>query len=292
MSKRLTALVLTATLVSLRPVGAQTRVGIDEGHFNVHTATTTYLPFVEALRAAGFTVTSTTERFSAESLADLDVLVIANARASSTGPLEERGKPAFSAAELEGIESWVRKGGGLLLVVDHYPVGGANAQLGLRFGIDILNGRTVDRALARTEIAGRVALSAGGSAETNEHLIFESASKTLGAHPILCRAGQEVNRVATFGGTSLSTANGATPLLILTDSAVDYVGADRVPRSAAGRSQALALQVGRGRVVVLGEAAALFNIDNPAMDNLNFAVNTVAWLGGQRLICAIPGSRN
>ncbi len=195
MSKRLTALVLTATLVSLRPVGAQTRVGIDEGHFNVHTATTTYLPFVEALRAAGFTVTSTTERFSAESLADLDVLVIANARASSTGPLEERGKPAFSAAELEGIESWVRKGGGLLLVVDHYPVGGANAQLGLRFGIDILNGRTVDRALARTEIAGRVALSAGGSAETNEHLIFESASKTLGAHPILCRAGQEVNRV-------------------------------------------------------------------------------------------------
>lgn len=286
MFKRLTALVLTATLVSLRPAGAQTRVGIDEGHFNVHTATTTYGPFAKTLRAAGFTVTSITERFSTESLAGIDVLVIANARATSTGPLEERGKPAFSAAELDAIESWVRKGGGLLLVVDHYPIGGANAQLGLRFGVDILNGRTVDRALARTEIAGRVARSAGGSAETNEQLIFESASKTLGVHPILCRAGKEVKRIATFDGTSLNTPTGATPLLILTDSAVDYVGAERVPRSAVGRNQAFALQVGRGRVVVLGEAAALFNIDNPAVDNRNFAVNTVEWLGKRRLICA------
>ena len=72
--------------------------------------------------------------------------------------------------------------------------------------------------------------------------------------------------------------------------AVDYVpaGPTLQARAADGRAQAIALEIGTGRVVVMAEAAALtaqiddkgarFGMQLPGTDNQQFAVNIVRWL--------------
>jgi hypothetical protein len=93
----------------------------------------------------------------------------------------------------------------------------------------------------------------------------------------------------TFTGQSLGTATGV-PLLLLGDSAVDYVPAPPgfQNRSAKGRSQAVAIELKKGRAVVMGEAGALtaqiddrgnqFGMQLPGNDNQQFALNIVHWL--------------
>ncbi len=72
-------------------------------------------------------------------------------------------------------------------------------------------------------------------------------------------------------------------LLRPADSAEDWYGEKRI--SAAGRAQGLALKAGEGRVVVLGEAAALstrapFGLTFPGTDNRQLALNIMHWLSG------------
>ena len=61
--------------------------------------------------------------------------------------------------------------------------------------------------------------------------------------------------------------------------------------SAAGRAQGLAFTLGKGRVVVLGEAAELsaqvvglegekFGMNVPGLDNRQMALNIMHWLSG------------
>jgi hypothetical protein len=264
------------------PSGQVPVVAIDEGHFNVHTESTTYRGLADALRRDGFRVDALASRFTRDLLAPIAVLVISNARAAASGPLEERGRPAFTSSELDILVDWVHRGGGLLLVVDHYPIGGANHELGARFGVDIRNGYTSDPLHQRQELSGQVALSARGTVTTSDQIIFERAVNALGDHPITCGRiqAERVDRVATFGGTSFDAPPAAVPLLRFSDSATDAIGPARTRRSAAGRNQGLALPFGEGRVVFLGEAAMLTNIDQPAVQNRQFAINVVRWLAG------------
>ncbi|MEO8192326.1 MAG: hypothetical protein ABI681_00655 [Gemmatimonadales bacterium] len=93
----------------------------------------------------------------------------------------------------------------------------------------------------------------------------------------------------TFTGQSLSAAAGSE-LLILGDSSIDYGPPPLAvePTSAAGRSQGITLELGSGRVVVLGEAAELtaqkddkgrsFGVQLPDNDNQQFALNILHWL--------------
>jgi 2-polyprenyl-6-methoxyphenol hydroxylase-like FAD-dependent oxidoreductase len=106
-----------------------------------------------------------------------------------------------------------------------------------------------------------------------------------------------VRHVLAFTGQSLAGPPEAVSLLTLSERAEDLLvqlgeSVRNVPaekrRSAAGRSQALAIELGRGRVVVLGEAAMLsaqiaggrtrmgFNV--PGTDDRQFALNVVRWL--------------
>jgi hypothetical protein len=259
-------------------------VAFDEGHFNVHTATTTYKGLADAIRQDGFRVDVLSGRFTRETLQTVAVLVISNARAAASGPLEERGRPAFTSSELDTIVDWVRRGGGLLLVVDHYPIGGANRELGARFGVDILNGDTRDPLYERQELGGQVATGSGGTLTVSSQIIFERASRAIADHPVTCGVSQadRIDRVATFRGTSFDAPPAAVPLLRFSDSAVDVIGpAMTQQRPAAGRNQGLALSLGNGRVILLGEAAMLTNIDQPAVQNRQFAINVVRWLAGR-----------
>jgi len=128
--------------------------------------------------------------------------------------------------------------------------------------------------------------------ELSDPLLFSRDNGRLGEHPILSgdRPGTAINHVMTFTGQSLDGPVEASVLLRLPDTAIEYVpereGGDLKPEPA-GTAQGLALSVGKGRVVVLGEAAMItaqvnerepFGMNTPGNDNRQLALNIMHWL--------------
>lgn len=263
---------LACLLLAFQLPAAPTRVLVDEAHHNVHTAGGSYRPLVDLLSEAGYTVSPNSQALSGSALRDCDVLIISNPRgASAAEPMEKRAQPAFTAEETAAVSAWVRQGGALLLVADHWPIGPAAQGLAERFGVAMSGGWTHDPSHS-TGKAG--------------HLL--SSGEQLGDHPIVRgrHASERVSRVMTFMGQSLEGPPGSVSLLRLSPTAVDQLPPDRRAVSAAGRSQAVAAAFGKGRVVVLGEAAMItvqagMGWQVPGNDNRQFALNVVRWLSRQ-----------
>lgn len=270
------------------------KVVIDEAHSNFHTTTGRYKPFADLLISDGYNVVPGTEKFQKESLKGVDVLVIANAAApNATNELSE---PAFSEQECDAVRDWVRAGGSLLLIADHAPFGGASENLAKRFGVGMGNGFVFD--LANSDTGPTT-------------LVFSKENGLLGTHPLLRgrNRSEEVKRVVSFTGQSLVVPQGAVALMKLSPTAYESpnrgdlqaaVAADpkqetAQARAAAGRAQALAMKFGKGRVVVLGEAAMFsaqvvrtaqggqrregkMGMNVPGSDDKQFALNVMHWL--------------
>lgn len=264
------------------------RVVFDEAHHNRHTAKTGYRPLAELLASDGYRVERGRAPFSAESLRDADVLVVVGAMGND----DTGSAPAFTREEIHGVVEWVRSGGSLLLVVDHFPFGDAASGLASAFGVTPARGFTED------------SLHHDLPSKDRSQLVFTRENGLLGDHPITRgRSGAErIGRVVTFTGTSLAgPPTGA--LLRLGDSAVDYAPAVSVQRAGGdtrvnveyvnphptrGQAQAIALEVGAGRVVIMGEAAALtaqrghdgspIGMNRPGWDNRQLALNVMHWL--------------
>jgi hypothetical protein len=158
----------------------------------------------------------------------------------------------------------------------------------------------------------------------------------LGDHPIIKgrNAQEQLNRVVTFSGQSLKGPEGSVAILKLSDEAKDVPPVTKAEReaaiaearkraseaggnggaqvlriqgngrqgkgtSAAGRAQGIAFELGKGRVVVLGEAAVLsaqlmdsrvaqalnlkpeeaqMGMNVPGTDDRQFALNIMHWL--------------
>ena len=264
------------------------RVLLDEAHFNVHTSKGSYKTFADLMANDGYNVVANDRPFSPESLSGAAVLVIANARGAAT----RSEKPAFTEAECDAVRDWVQGGGALLLITDHYPTGHNAEALASRLGVVMSKGGTID--------PGHAAPGAGGPGM----LLFTRDDKLLGDHAIMRgrNATEQVNRVITFGGQSLKGSDESVPLLKLGETAVDILPADgnkRVP--AAGRTQGLAMTLGKGRVVMLGEASQLsaqragpqrrpMGMNAPGSDNRQWALNIMHWLSGLLDPQASPGN--
>jgi hypothetical protein len=268
------------------PASASALLCFDEAHHNVHLATRSYAAFVELARELGFSVRILTRAWSGETLAGCDLLVTAGPRsAGRERPLAERGGPAFTGAEADAAAGWVECGGGLLLVTDHPPIGGAARPLADRLGVGMGEAFTEDIEHFDPDLGG---------------LVFSRHTGLLASHPITDgrSAAERVERVGTFLGQSLAGPPGSVSLLTLGPGAVDRTrGTDGVawadlspgdPLAAAGgRSQALAMTPGAGRVVVTGEAAMLTahgpasGFEAAGLDNRRFAANLLLWLAGR-----------
>ncbi len=247
------------------------RVLFDEAHHNFHTASGRYKPFAELITNDGYQVTPNRDKFTRDVLQKGDILVIANALSAE----EWTPDPAFTDAECDALRDWVKDGGSLLLITDHAPFGSAAEGLAKRFGVKLSTGAV-----------GDPKNSEGG--ETS--LVFSRQNHLLGDHPITRGRddSERVNKVQTFTGTSLTGPDGSVPILKLADTAVDY--GDGNEASAAGRTQGLAFPFGKGRVVVMGEAAELsaqvigvddkFGMNRPGIDNRQMALNILHWLSG------------
>jgi hypothetical protein len=263
------------------------RVLLDEAHSNVHTSKGSYKTFADLLTNDGYQVVANDRPFTPESLSGAGVLVIANAR----GAALRSEKPAFSDAECDAVRDWVRDGGALLLITDHYPTGHAAEALARRFDVDMSKGGTLD--------AAHAAPGAGGPGA----LLFSRDDQLLGDHAILRGRDESegIRRVITFGGQSLKGPAGSTALLKLSDTAVDRLPAEGNRQApAAGRAQGVALTFGKGRVVVLGEASQLsaqrvgpqrraMGMNFAGSDNRQWTLNILHWLSGLLDSPATPG---
>lgn len=266
-------------------------VVIDGAHRNFHTVDGRYAPFAALLRADGYQVRGGTAPFDAGGLDGVELLVIANAGQSDDGS-------AFTVAEIEAVEAWVRGGGRLLLIADHAPHGAAAEALAARLGVKMGTGYAF-------EMTNEVDLT------TN----LTYPSEAFGDHPIITgrTADERVASVTAFTGQSLQGPPGAVILLPMTvgareardlptlqalfgqldggaatEAALTELSTPALP------AQGLAFAHGLGRVVVLGEAGMLsaqvvrypdgrpdqrFGM-NTAPGNARFGLNIMHWLTG------------
>jgi hypothetical protein len=125
-------------------------------------------------------------------------------------------------------------------------------------------------------------------------IIFSRENKLLLDHPITNgrSAEERLNRVITFTGQALKGPEGSVDFLKLGSAAVDIPSRTATERiSVAGQSQGLAFKFGKGRVVVMGEAAMLsaqlagprrapMGMNVPGSDNRQLALNIMHWLSG------------
>jgi len=240
----------------------------DEGHSNFHTTRGSYSEFAELLRKEGYTIVAHPERLDRKAIEQAHVLVIVNARGAQADS-------AFTSEECDAVEQWVKDGGGLLLIVDHPPFPAGARNLANRFGVEVLNATTLDP-------------TPGNHAQTPSTLVFTRSNGLLGDHAITRgrEPSERISAVTTFTGSSLAGPPGSTAFLKLSDAAYDRVvesAAQERRTSAKGRAQGVALQFGKGRVVVLGEVAVfrsgiLEESGQGGFDNRQLALNVLRWL--------------
>jgi hypothetical protein len=257
------------------------RMLFDDAHNNFHRSDGRYAPFVTLMRNDGFVVVSNTMPFSEETLAGHDVLVIVNAE----GVTDDAS--AFAGDEIDAVSEWVRGGGSLLLVADHSPFGKAANALSERFGVTMVDSFLKDEDHHDSILPGPF------------FLLFTRDNGLLVEHPIT----DGIQRVLTFGGQALRINGDGDAFLRLSPQAM--IVKDRTkPNEAepAGDAvHAVALRHGLGRVVILGEAAALtaqvitgeaaqkagmtemrIGMSRTDMDNKQLALNIAHWLVADR----------
>ena len=256
------------------------RVLFDEAHNNFHTTTGRYKPFVDLIMNDGYRVVANRQAFSEKTLGTFKVLIIANALGAEEMDDEGADRSAFTDLECDAVRDWVREGGNLLLIADHAPFGSAAQNLAQRFGVEMSKGFTFDP----------------NNSEPNAPslLIFSRDNHLLLDHPITLgrNDSERIKRVLTFTGQSLKGPDGTAVLMKLSDTARDKADRDATTDvSVAGWAQGIAFKAGKGRVVVLGEAAMLsaqiagpskfkMGMNHPGSDNKQLALNIMHWLSG------------
>ena len=267
------------------------RVLYDDGHGNVFSSEGRGRSLVRLFGADGATIQATKQPFTAPLLAAGDVLV------TMTATAREGSTDAYDQSEVSATRDWVRSGGSLLVVADHYPFDRAMASLLRAFEVRIGEGivadaRHFDNSAQNTWLLQKNQLSA------TFWLLFTRQNQLLGDHPITNgdRAGERVERILSFGGTSVSGPDGAAVFLKLSDSARPEHVPDRkgdIPRLE--QAQGLAFPLGKGRVVVLADASMVaaqirrvdgvdypFGMNRADVDNAQLALNILHWLSPRR----------
>ncbi|PLR19022.1 hypothetical protein CFHF_03160 [Caulobacter flavus] len=267
----------TADLTVANPAfapGKGPRLAVDQGHNNFHTVEGRYAPFAAVARADGYRVSGLGMRFDQAALSEVDLLVVANPLAAENlGNWRLPTPGAYTPEEVAAVKAWVEAGGGLLLIADHMPFPGGAEPLARAFGFSFDNG---------------FAQKTGGGPE-----FFQRQDGSLSEHAIT----RGIDRVQSFTGSSFVAPPEAQPLMTLKGGwsvALPEVAWEFDAKTrridGEGRLRGAALIVGRGRVVVMGEAAMFtaqaagpqkrkmgFNAPT-ASRNKAFLLNVLHWL--------------
>ena len=247
------------------PKDAGPVLAIDAAHRNFHTIDGRYAPFAALARNDGFRVVGNDASFTAESLAKIQLLVMANAAQDLT------------PEEIGAVRTWVEGGGSLLLIADHMPFAHAADGLAQAFEFGF------EDSYAFEAVRGP------------EH--FSKQNGRLLDSPVTTGTGAAIDSIYAFTGTVLHAPQAATPVIRLgTGWTIFYPKEpwkfDGVPqRPSADRDLRGAIQaVGKGRVAMFSEAAMFsaqrsgqgagmgFNYPQ-ASQNKSFILNVLRWLG-------------
>lgn len=262
------------------------RILFDQGHNNAHKMDGKYEPFAKLMMNDGYVMSHYEGTFAPDALRQGNVLVIVNASGGTNPQLfgfnlpflrkGRRDAPAFTPAEIQVVTDWVRDGGSLLLVADHYPFGSAAAALAQAFGVTMHCGFT--------EIAKQY------PGQTDPGSIEYTRANGLLLGNVVNdgrNLPERINRVVSFTGQSLDGPPDAIVLLRLPVYAKEFVPPPpNFEEKPAGDAQGVAFEFGKGRVVVLGEAGMLtaqveggkpFGM-NSDPENMVFALNVMHWL--------------
>ncbi|MFZ1806146.1 MAG: hypothetical protein WAU36_02935 [Cyclobacteriaceae bacterium] len=265
------------------PSGSGSIVFIDEGHHNFHTKDGRYASFAKLLERDGYQVKAYGGLFERKELDKSKVLVISNAlNQVNVGRWILPNPSAFTVGEIKTLKKWVEEGGSLFLIADHMPLAGAAADLASEFGFTFTN--------------GFVMKNNGGipSLFTLDKGTLRSSVITEGRN-----TAEDVTEVATFTGQAFLIPNGAKPILqfqddhtnILPDTAWRFHDNTK-KQKVDGWFQAAYMKVGKGRVVVSGEAAMFsaqlsgpdknkMGMNSPlATQNYQLLLNIIHWLDG------------
>jgi hypothetical protein len=257
------------------------RVLFDEAHNNIDTTNGRYKPFANLLFNDGYHIAVNRQPFTKASLATFKILVIVNPLGGEEMDDEGADGPAFMSEECDAVSNWIRSGGALLFAVDHAPFASAAEILAKRLGIEMSKGETFDPANADKDL------------KLPSIIVYSRENHLLAEHPITNGRSdaERVNRVIVFSGQSLKGPEGSDAFLKLAETAVDKIGSPGTNGSATGRAQGIAFRLGKGRVVVLGDAAMLsaqvtgsnnqpFGMNVPEIDNKQLVLNIMHWLSG------------
>lgn len=255
------------------------RVLFDEAHNNFDTTNNRYRPFADLLFNDGYHIAVNRQPFTKASLATHKILVIVNPLGGEDMDDEGADGPAFTTTECEVVSDWVRGGGALLFIADHAPFASAAEILAKQLGVDMSRSETTDPANADKEF------------NLPSVIVYSRENHQLAESAITNGRGdaERVNRVIVFSGQSLKGPQGSEAFLKLADGAVNEI--DGKNASAADRAQGIAFRLGKGRVVVLGDAAMLsaqvtgsdnqpVGMNVPNIDNRQLALNIMHWLSG------------
>ena len=250
---------------------------IDDMHDNVTlTKGWDFISLFNLFSNDGFKVIRGRAKFSEESLAKVNVVVIAG------GVLDKE--------ESLILNNWIRNGGALLALAHH-----DGKDLYFEY-LKSLGVQTLEIEATQDSLHG---LLRDGFTNNPAYIYFSAEEKMLGSHPIIKgrNSSETVKRVQTFGSSTIIGPPGSINLLPLSKSSVDFMSIDtrvisRVPVKTKGmRSHGIAFNFGKGKVVVT-DAWALkalifepsergrMGMNTPGNDNKQFALNIVRWLTG------------
>lgn len=266
------------------PQGEGPIVFIDEGHHNFHTMEGRYKSFSNLLERDGYNVKPYNGPFNLKHLNEGKILVISNALHEDN--VERWILPtlsAFTPEEIELLHSWVSEGGSLFLIADHMPLAGAAAELALAFEIEFTNGFVLE-----PNVQGPAFFS------LKEDSLIESVI-TNGRN-----SDEDVDEIATFTGQAFRSNAPIKPILVLDERYVNLLpdtawafhkNTRTLPTD--GWYQGAFKEVGKGRLVVFGEAAMFsaqlggpqkikmgMNSD-AAPQNYQLLLNIIHWLDGK-----------
>jgi hypothetical protein len=296
-AQQITDRAFTPPAITARPAyrpGQGPVVAIDEAHKNTHNyGSSQFRGLVELLQHDGYRPRPFTEPVASPSLTGVDVLVV-------SGPGGWQGAEAsLGDGEVAALITWIRRGGSLLLILDHMPAPQNGARLATALGVAAWHNGYVMVDERELPLATSILFWRGDSFPGGEPKIaatcplggagYQGVDAMLAKHPITDgrNAAERVRRVATFGGSAFRVTSGWQPLLTLpqraisltpplTPNAVPPITRDTPRAPVAGWLQGAVTTVERGRLAVFGETG-LFS-GGPAADNRQFVLNVLHWL--------------
>jgi hypothetical protein len=219
---------------------------IDAGHHNFIVEMDLIKPLVSLVESDGYRTKIDSSIFTKDYLSKYKVLVIMPAMPFKFGSKSQvTDEVTFTTDELNILHDWVVDGGSLLMFSEHAPIDKSVTPLFNKFDIQVSIGIVSD------------SLNCDSTIKVSGYKTLIKYNKTNGLlnqnHPITIGANkmERIHNIVTYGGCGLNGA-GYTNILQLAPSAIIKKYNGSLP-SGSANSQCLAGNVGKGKLVALGD---------------------------------------